>query len=102
MLLLRNIAQVVTLRGGPAPGVGASMSDLGIIENGALLIRGDRIVWVGPTKDIPVREQRILYRTFRQVGNARRRQTGRYRLDGRTGLPRVALLLRRQPLCCHH
>jgi imidazolonepropionase len=51
MLLLKNIAQVVTLRGGPAPRVGASMSDLGIIENGAVLIHGDRIVWVGTTMD---------------------------------------------------
>ncbi len=68
MLLLRNIAQVVTLRGGPIPRMGASMSDLAIIENGAVLIRGDRIVWVGPTKDIPVREPGIRYQTLDGMG----------------------------------
>ena len=68
MLLLRNIAQVVTLRGGPIPRTGASMSDLGIIDNGALLVRGDRIVWVGVTKDIPVREPGIRYQTLDGVG----------------------------------
>ena len=68
MLLLRNIAQIVTLAGGPIPRIGNSMSDLGIIENGAILIRGDRIVWVGPTKDIPVREPGIRYQTLDGVG----------------------------------
>jgi imidazolonepropionase len=64
MLLLRNIAQIVTLGGSPAPRTGTSMSDLGVIENGALLIRGERIVWIGPTKDIPVRESGIRYQTL--------------------------------------
>ena len=68
MLLLRNIAQIVTLRGGPVPRAGASMSDLGIIENGALLIHGDRIVWVGSTKDIPVRDPGTRYQTLDGVG----------------------------------
>lgn len=44
------------------------MSDLEIIENGAILIRGDRIVWVGPTKDLPVREPGIRYQTLDGVG----------------------------------
>jgi imidazolonepropionase len=68
MLLLRNIAQVITLRGGPIPRVGASMSDLGIIENGAVLIHGDRIVWVGHTKDIPVRDPGTRYQTLDGIG----------------------------------
>lgn len=68
MLLLKNIAQVVTLRGGPLPRAGASMSDLGIIDNGAILIHGDRIIWTGPTKDVPVREPGIRYQTFDCVG----------------------------------
>ena len=68
MLLLRNIAQIVTLGGGPIPRVGNAMSELGIIENGAILIHGDRIVWVGPTKDIPVREPGIRYETLDGVG----------------------------------
>jgi imidazolonepropionase len=68
MLLLRNIAQIVTLGSGPVPRIGDSMSELGIIENGAVLIHGDRIVWVGPTKDIPVREPGIRYQTIDGVG----------------------------------
>lgn len=68
MLLIRNISQVITLRGGPIPRTGDSMSDLGIIENGAILIHGDRIVWIGPTKEIPVREPGIRYQTFDGVG----------------------------------
>jgi imidazolonepropionase len=68
MLLLRNIAQIVTLAGGPVPRIGRSMSKLGIIENGAILIRGERIVWVGPTKDLPIREPGIRYQTVDGVG----------------------------------
>jgi imidazolonepropionase len=68
MLLLKNIAQIVTLSGGPIPRIGDSMSDLGIIENGAILIHGDRIVWVGHTKDIPIREPGIRYQTLDGVG----------------------------------
>ena len=68
MLLIRNISQVITLGNGPVPRVGNAMSDLGIIENGAILIHGDRIVWVGPTKDIPVREPGVRYQTLDGVG----------------------------------
>jgi imidazolonepropionase len=68
MLVLRNIAQVVTLQGGPAPRAGETMSDLGIIENGAVLIQGERIMWVGSTKNIPVREPRTRYQTLDGVG----------------------------------
>jgi imidazolonepropionase len=68
MLLVKNISQVLTLSNGPIPRVGDSMSDLGIIENGAILIHGDRIVWVGPTKDLPVREPGIRYQTLDGVG----------------------------------
>jgi imidazolonepropionase len=70
MLLLRNIAQIVTLSKGSVPRAGASMSDLGIIDNGALLIHGDRIVWVGHTKDIPVRDPGTRYQTLDGVGLA--------------------------------
>jgi imidazolonepropionase len=68
MLLLKNIAQLVTLGGNPVPRLGASMSDLGIIENGAVLIRGNRIVWIGPTRDLPVREPGTRYQTLDGVG----------------------------------
>ncbi len=61
MLLLKNIAQLITLRGTPPPRRGAEMRDLGIIENGAVLIRAEHIVWVGTSKDLPVREPGIRY-----------------------------------------
>ena len=64
MLLIKNIGQVVTLRGGPAPRCGGSMSELGIIENGAILVQAERIVWVGPTRDLRPRELSARYQTF--------------------------------------
>ncbi len=68
MLLIRNIAQVVTLRNGAVPRAGSAMSELGIVENGAILIRADRIVWVGPSRNIPVREPDVRYNTLDCVG----------------------------------
>src|SRR5438876_1175462 len=52
MLLLKNIAQVATLRGGPVPRCGPAMADIGIVENGAILIRGQHIQWVGDARDL--------------------------------------------------
>jgi imidazolonepropionase len=68
MLVLKNIAQLITLQGDSAPRRCAAMSDLGIIENGAVLIRAQHIVWVGPTKDLPVREPGVRYQTLDGVG----------------------------------
>ena len=68
MLLIKNIGQVITLRGGPAPRCSRLMSDLGIIENGAILVRAERIVWVGPTRELPVRALGARYETFDGVG----------------------------------
>src|SRR5262245_33946086 len=56
MLVIKNIAQVLTLQGSPAPLIRNSMAELGIIENGAILSRAGRITWVGPTRDLPVRD----------------------------------------------
>jgi imidazolonepropionase len=56
MLLIKNIGQIVTLQGAPAPRCGAAMSELGIIESGAILIRAERIAWVGPTRELPRHE----------------------------------------------
>jgi imidazolonepropionase len=56
MLVLKNIAQVITLQGPPAPRCGPAMGDLGIIENGAIVVRAERIEWVGPTRELPARE----------------------------------------------
>lgn len=68
MLLLKNIAQVVSLQGPSGPRTGDAMSELGIIENGTILIRGERIVWVGPTRDFPVRKPDARYETLDCVG----------------------------------
>ena len=54
MLVLKDIAQVITMAGGPAPRCGAGMRELGILRNGAVIIRGGRIAWVGPSQDLPV------------------------------------------------
>ncbi|HYK87932.1 MAG TPA: imidazolonepropionase [Acidobacteriota bacterium] len=68
MLVIKNIAQVVTLQGCPVPRVGDSMAELGIIENGAILVRGERIVWVGPTRDLPPNEKNVQYELLDGIG----------------------------------
>ena len=51
-LLLTNIGQLLTLRSTPpAPRRGAALSDLGIVEEGAVLCVGGKIVSVGKMKD---------------------------------------------------
>jgi imidazolonepropionase len=53
-LFLANIGQLLTLRssgGGPGPRRGPVLKELGIIENGAVLCLGGKIVSVGKTKD---------------------------------------------------
>jgi imidazolonepropionase len=44
------------------------MSELGIIENGAIMIRGDRITWIGPTKKLPMRERKEEHQILDAVG----------------------------------
>jgi imidazolonepropionase len=67
MLVLKNIAQVVTLRGA-VPRLGDAMKDLEIIENGAILVRANNIVWAGSTKDLPVRDPGVRYQTLDGMG----------------------------------
>ncbi len=54
-LLLTNIGQLLTLQSssgtGPRPRRGPDLKELGIIENGAVLCLGGKIVSVGTTKD---------------------------------------------------
>ena len=53
-ILLLNIRQLLTLRSAsnrPGPRCGAALSDLGIIENAAVLCVGGKIVSAGKTKD---------------------------------------------------
>jgi imidazolonepropionase len=68
MLLIKNIGQIVTLRGSPEPRCAGAMRELEIVENGAILIRAERIVWVGPTRELPVRSLGPRYETFDGVG----------------------------------
>lgn len=50
-ILIRNAAQVVTCHGNRAK-CGAEMSDLGIIEDGAVAMSGGIITHVGPTEEV--------------------------------------------------
>ncbi len=68
MLVIKNIGQVVTLRGGPAPRCRESMRKLEIVENGAILIRAERILWAGPTRELPSRALDFHSETFDCVG----------------------------------
>lgn len=51
-LLLRGARQLITLRGAEGPRRGADCSDLGIINDGSLLIRDGRILSVGQSRRI--------------------------------------------------
>jgi len=49
-MLIHSASQIITLSGGPQRG--ADFGRLGIIENGAVLIEGEAIKEVGPTKEL--------------------------------------------------
>jgi imidazolonepropionase len=68
MLLIKNIGQIVTLRGSPAPRCADAMRELEIVENGAIVIRAEHIVWVGPTRELPALSLDARYETFDGVG----------------------------------
>jgi len=50
-LLIENIGQLITMQG-PAPRRGAEMSEIGLIENGAVAVSADEITVVGTMEDI--------------------------------------------------
>jgi imidazolonepropionase len=54
--LITGASQLLTLRGG-APRRGTGLSNLGIIQDGAILIRDDRIVAVGPRKKVEAHKE---------------------------------------------
>jgi imidazolonepropionase len=51
-LLLANIGQLLTLRGDNAPRRGRALSELGIVENAAVLCAGGKIVAAGRQRDV--------------------------------------------------
>ncbi|MCB0197908.1 MAG: imidazolonepropionase [Anaerolineae bacterium] len=51
-LLIYNAAQVVTCGGADGPKRGAAMTDVGLIEGGAVAVSGGQIVAVGPTAEL--------------------------------------------------
>lgn len=55
--VIRNAREVITLAGPARPRAGIEQSDLGLVEHGAVAIRGDRILDVGSEPDILSRYQ---------------------------------------------
>jgi imidazolonepropionase len=51
-LLIRNAKQLLTMASPDGPKIGSAMSDLGLIEDGALAIKDGRIALVGKSKEI--------------------------------------------------
>ncbi len=51
-LLIEHIAELITLKGESKPRTGNEMRNLGIIEDGAIAIKGDRIIAVGTTLEV--------------------------------------------------
>lgn len=51
---IKCAAQVITVKGGSQPRRAEEMSELGIIENGSILVKNGRIVFVGP--DVKAKE----------------------------------------------
>jgi imidazolonepropionase len=49
-ILIRGARQLLTLRGAPGVRRGSSMNDLGMIEDGSVLIQNRQVVAVGPTR----------------------------------------------------
>ena len=51
-LLLANIGQLLTLRGDPAPRRGRALSEIGLIEDSAVLCGGGKILAAGPQREL--------------------------------------------------
>jgi len=52
ILAVVGCRQLVTLRGPARARVGPEMAEIGIIANGAMLVRDGRIVQVGPEREL--------------------------------------------------
>ncbi|HEY5605806.1 MAG TPA: hypothetical protein VIL45_04705, partial [Thermoplasmata archaeon] len=57
-LLVLHASELLTLRGPPGPRTRESRGQLGLIEDGAVFIEGERIVDVGPTPEVVARHPR--------------------------------------------
>ncbi|MFQ5905605.1 MAG: imidazolonepropionase [bacterium] len=66
-LIIRNARQLLTLAGPERPRWGAGMSNLGIIENGAVAAKDGRIVFVGKTDECLLESEREIDATGRVV-----------------------------------
>ena len=51
-LLIRNIGQLLTLRGAAGPRRGAELRELGIVDEGAVLTSDGKIVSAGPASEV--------------------------------------------------
>ena len=51
-LVVRDLAEVVTLRAGPVPRVGPAMRELDRIADGAIAVDRGRFAWVGPQREL--------------------------------------------------
>src|SRR3989475_6197590 len=56
--LVVHAAELITLRGPPGPRRRETAGDLGLVEDGAVYVEGERIVDVGPTPDVLARHPR--------------------------------------------
>ncbi len=57
-LLIEDATELLTLRGPPEPRVRETAADLGIVEDGAVYVEGDRIVDVGAASEVRSRHPR--------------------------------------------
>ena len=81
-ILIRGARQLITMRGPARARRGAELRDLGIIPDGALLIRDGRIVEAGPTRRV---ENLAVARGVREINAAGRVVMPGF-VDGRTQL----------------
>ncbi len=79
-MLVRGARQLLTLRGPAGPRRGASLGELGIIPDGAVLIQGGKILEMGPSRRI---ENLALARGAQQINAAGRVVMPGF-VDGRT------------------
>lgn len=57
-LALTRASQLLTLAGSPLPRTGAAARELGIVEQGTIVIAGERIVWTGPHAEFVALQER--------------------------------------------